>query len=159
MFSLDSLKQVKNIVDRSLSVLLILSVIELLYVNHRLNVNILHTVSTKYFLLFRIIGSYYKPIDIIARPREYDEGNTMTLKCEMFWKGSMITWRKDGEQLLHAGDRRVNISSTVRPHLTQTHLVVERVSTNDSGEYTCGAEDDSGHHFTDSINITIKSKL
>ena len=159
MFSPDSLKPVKNIVDRSLSVLLILSVIELLYVNHRLNVNILHTVSTKYFLLFRIIGSYYKPIDIIARPREYDEGNTMTLKCEMLWKGSMITWRKDGEQLLHAGDRRVNISSIVRAHLTQTHLVVERVATNDSGEYICGAEDDSGHHFTDSINITIKSKL
>ena len=83
----------------------------------------------------------------------------MTLRCEMFWKGSMITWRKDGEQLSHAADRRVNISSTVRAHLTQTHLVVKRVATNDSGEYTCGAEDDSGHNFTDSINITIKSKL
>ena len=83
----------------------------------------------------------------------------MTLRCEMFWKGSNITWRKDGEQLSHAADRRVNISSTVRAHLTQTHLVVKRVATNDSGEYTCGAEDDSGQHFTDSINITIKSKL
>ena len=71
----------------------------------------------------------------------------------------MITWRKDGEQLSHAADRRVNISSTVRAHLPQTHLVVKRVGTNDSGEYTCGAEDDSGHHFTDSVNITIKSKL
>ena len=70
----------------------------------------------------------------------------------------MITWRKDGEQLSHAADRRVNIS-TVRARLTQTHLVVKRVATIDSGEYTCGAEDDSGHHFTDSINITIKSKL
>ena len=122
-------------------------------------VNILHTVSRKYFLLFHITGSYEKQIKIIARSLEHDEGNTMTLRCEMFWKGSMITWRKDGEQLSHAADRRVNISSTVRAHLTQTHLVVKRVATNDSGEYTCGAEDDSGHHFTDSVNITIKSKL
>ena len=122
-------------------------------------VNILHTVSTKYFLLLRITGSYDKPLKIIARSLEHDEGNTMTLRCEMFWNGSMITWRKDGEQLSHAADRRVNISSTVRAHLTQTHLVVERVVTNDSGEYTCGAEDDSGQHFTDSINITIISKL
>ena len=122
-------------------------------------VNILHTVSTKYFLLLRITGSYDKPLKIIARSLEHDEGNTMTLRCEMFWKGSNITWRKDGEQLSHAADRRVNISSTVRAHLTQTHLVVERVVTNDSGEYTCGAEDDSGHLFTDSINITIISKL
>ena len=135
-----------------------MSVIELLYVNYRLYVNILHTVSRKYFLLFRITG-YDKPVNIIASSEEHDEGNTMTLGCEMFWKGSMITWRKDGEQLSHAADRRVNISSTVRAHLTQTHLVVERVVTNDSGEYTCGAEDDSGQHFTDSINITIKSKL
>ena len=52
IFPLDSLKAVKNMVDRSLSVFLILSVIKLLYVNQRLNVNILHTVSTKYFLLF-----------------------------------------------------------------------------------------------------------
>ena len=122
-------------------------------------VNILHTVSTKYFLLLRITGSYDKPLKIIARSLEHDEGNTMTLRCEMFWKGSNITWRKDGEQLSHAADRRVNISSTVRAHLTQTHLVVKRVATNDSGEYTCGAEDDSGQHFTDSINSTIKSKL
>ena len=122
-------------------------------------VNILHTVSTKYFLLLRITGSYDKPLKIIARSPEHDEGNTMTLRCEMFWKGSNITWRKDGEQLSHAADRRVNISSTVRAHLTQTHLVVERVVTNDSGKYTCGAEDDSGHLFTDSINIAIKSKL
>ena len=136
-----------------------MSVIELLYVNHRLNVNILHTVSRKYFLLFRITGSYDKPLKIIERPAEHDEGNTMTLRCEMFWKGSNITWRKDGEQLSHAADRRVNISSTVRAHLTQTCLVVKRVATNDSGEYTCGAEDDSGHLFTDSINIAIKSKL
>ena len=136
-----------------------MSVIELLYVNHRLNVNILHTVSRKYFLLFRITGSYDKQIKIIARFLEHDEGNTMTLRCEMFWKGSMITWHKDGEQLSHAADRRVNISSTVRAHLTQTRLVVKRVATNDSGEYTCGAEDDSEQHFTDSINITIKSKL
>ena len=126
-------KQVKNIVDRSLSVLLILSVIELLYVNHRLYVNILQTVRTKYFFLFRIIGSYDKPINVIASP-EHDEGNTMTLRCEMFWKGSNITWRKDGEQLSHAADRRVNISSTVRAHLTQTHLVMERVAT--VGTYT-----------------------
>ena len=83
----------------------------------------------------------------------------MTLTCEMSWKASMITWSKDGEQLSHADDTRVNISSTVRAHLTQTHLVVKSVATNDSGEYTCGAEDDSGYHFTDSINITIKSKL
>ena len=83
----------------------------------------------------------------------------MTLRCDMFWKGFMITWHKGGEQLSHAADTRVNISSTVRAGLTQTHLVVERVTTNDSGEYTCGAEDDSGQHFTDSINITIKSKL
>ena len=83
----------------------------------------------------------------------------MNLTCEMFWKGSMITWHKDGEQLSRAADTRVNISSTVRTHLTETHLVVERVATNDSGKYTCGAEDDSGHHYTDSINITIKSKL
>ena len=136
-----------------------MSVIELLYVNHRLNVNILHTVSTKYFLLFRITGSYDKLINIIASSPEHDEGNTMTLGCEMFWKGSMITWHKDGEQVSHAADRRVNISSTVRAHLTQTYLVVKRVATNDSGEYTCGAEDDSGHLFTDSINITIISKL
>ena len=122
-------------------------------------VNILHTVSTKYFLLLRITGSYDKPLKIIARSPEHDEGNTMTLRCEMFWKGSMITWRKDGEQLSHAADRRVNISSTVRAHLTQTHLVLKRVTTNDSGEYTCGAEDDSGQHFTDSINSTIKSML
>ena len=122
-------------------------------------VHILHTVSTKYFLLLRITGSYDKPLKIIARSLEHDEGNTMTLRCEMFWKGSNITWRKDGEQLSHAADRRVNISSTVRAHLTQTHLVVKRVVTNDSGEYTCGAEDDSGHLFTDSINITIISKL
>ena len=135
-----------------------MSVIELLYVNYRLYVNILHTVSRKYFLLFRITG-YDKPVNIIASSEEHDEGNTMTLGCEMFWKGSMITWHKDGEQLSHAADRRVNISSTVRAHLTQTHLVVERVVTNDSGEYTCRAEDDSGHLFTDSINITIKSKL
>ena len=121
-------------------------------------VHILHSVSIKYFLLFRITGSYDKPINAIASP-EHDEGNTMTLRCDMFWKGSMITWHKDGEQLSHAADRRVNISSTVRAHLTQTHLVVKRVATNDSGEYTCGAEDDSGQHFTDSINITIKSKL
>ena len=121
-------------------------------------VHILHSVSIKYFLLFCITGSYDKPINAIASP-EHDEGNTMTLRCDMFWKGSMITWHKDGEQLSHAADRRVNISSTVRAHLTQTHLVVKRVATNDSGEYTCGAEDDSGHHFTDSINITIKSKL
>ena len=121
-------------------------------------VHILHSVSIKYFLLFRITGSYDKPINAIASP-EHDEGNTMTLRCDMFWNGSMITWRKDGEQLSHAADRRVNISSTVRAHLTQTHLVVKRVATNDSGEYTCGAEDDSGQHFTDSINITIKSKL
>ena len=136
-----------------------MSVIELLYVNHRLNVNILQTVSRKYFLLFGITGSYDKPLKIIERLVEHDEGNTMTLRCEMFWKGSNITWRKDGEQLSHAADRRVNISSTVRAHLTQTHLVVKRVATNDSGEYTCGAEDDSGHLFTDSINITIISKL
>ena len=136
-----------------------MSVIELLYVNHRLNVNILHSVSTKYFLLFRVIGSYDKPINKIASSPAHDEGNTMTLRCEMFWKGSNITWHKDGEQLSHAADRRVNISSTVRAHLTQTRLVVKRVATNDSGEYTCGAEDDSGQHFTDSINITIKSKL
>ena len=71
----------------------------------------------------------------------------------------MITWRKDGEQLSHAADRRVNISSTVRAHLPQTHLVVKRIGTNDCGEYTCGAVDDSGHHFTDFVNITIKSKL
>ena len=122
-------------------------------------VNILHTVSTKYFLLLRITGSYDKPLNIIARPAEHDEGNTMTLRCKMFWKGYNITWRKDGEQLSHAADRRVNISSTVRAHLTQTCLVVKRVATNDSGEYTCGAEDDSGHLFTDSINIAIKSKL
>ena len=122
-------------------------------------VNILHTVSTKYFLLLRITGSYDKPLKIIARSLEHDEGNTMTLRCEMFWNGSMITWRKDGEQLSHAADRRVNISSTERAHLTQTYLVVKRVATNNSGEYTCGAEDDSGHLFTDSINITIKSKL
>ena len=122
-------------------------------------VNILHTVSTKYFLLLRITGSYDKPLKIIARSLEHDEGNTMTLRCEMFWKGSNITWRKDGEQLSHAADRRVNISSTVRAHLTQTHLVVKRVATNGFGEYTCGAEDDNGHHFTDCINITIKSKL
>ena len=83
----------------------------------------------------------------------------MTLICQMFWKGSMITWRKDGDQLSHAADRRVSISSTVTAHLTQTYLVVKRVATNDSGEYTCGAEDDSGHLFTDSINIAIKSKL
>ena len=83
----------------------------------------------------------------------------MTLTCAMSWNGSMITWHKDGEQLSHAADTRVNISSTVRGRLTQTHLLVERVATNDSGEYTCGAEDDSGHHFTNSINITIKSKL
>ena len=137
-----------------------MSVIELLYVNHRLYVKILHTVSRKYFLLFRITGSYDEPINIIiASSPEDDEGNTMTLRCEMFWKSSNITWRKDGEQLSHAADRRVNISSTVRAHLTQTHLVVKRLATNDSGEYTCGAEDDSGQHFTDSINITIKSKL
>ena len=121
-------------------------------------VHILHSVSIKYFLLFRITGSYDKPINAIASP-EHDEGNTMTLRCDMFWKGSMITWHKDGEQLSHVADRRVNISSTVRAGLTQTHLVVERVATNDSGEYTCGAEDDSGHHFTVSINITIKGKL
>ncbi|CAH3195239.1 unnamed protein product, partial [Porites evermanni] len=102
-------------------------------------------------------GSYDEPINIIiASSPEDDEGNTMTLRCEMFWKSSNITWRKDGEQLSHAADRRVNISSTVRAHLTQTHLVVKRLATNDSGEYTCGAEDDSGQHFTDSINITIK---
>ena len=134
-------------------------VIELLYVNHRLNVNILHSVSTKYFLLFRITGSYDKQINIIASSPKHDEGNTMTLRCKMFWKGSNITWRKDGEQLSHAADRRVNISSTVRAHLTQTYLVVKRVATNNSGEYTCEAEDDSGHLFTYSINITIKSKL
>ena len=122
-------------------------------------VHILHTVSTKYFLLLRITGSYDKPLKIIARSLEHDEGNTMTLRCEMFWKGSNITWRKDGEQLSHAADRRVNISSTERAHLTQTYLVVKRVATNNSGEYTCGAEDDSGHLFTDCINITIKSKL
>ena len=122
-------------------------------------VNILDTVSAKYFLLFRITGSYDKPLNIIARSTEHDEGNTMTLRCEMFWKGSNITWRKDGEQLSHAADRRVNISSTVRAHLTQTYLVVKRVATNNSGEYTCEAEDDSGHLFTYSINITIKSKL
>ena len=86
-----------------------MSLIDLLYVSHRLNVNILHTVSTKVFLLFRITGSYDKPINIIVRSAEHDEGNTMKLKCEMFWKGSNITWRKDGEQLLHAADRRVNI--------------------------------------------------
>ncbi|XP_073254161.1 fibroblast growth factor receptor 1-like [Porites lutea] len=101
-------------------------------------------------------GSYDKPLNIIARSTEHDEGNTMTLRCEMFWKGSNITWRKDGEQLSHAADRRVNISSTVRAHLTQTYLVVKRVATNNSGEYTCEAEDDSGHLFTYSINITIK---
>ena len=122
-------------------------------------VNVLHSLSTKYFLLFRITGSYEKPINIIASSPEHDEGNTMTLRCEMFWKGSNITWHKNGKKLSHAADRRVNISSTVRAHLTQTHLVVERVATNDSGEYTCGAKDDSGQLFTDSINITIKSKL
>lgn len=89
---------------------------------------------------------------------EYDEDDTMKLRCVMLWEGSKISWHKNNQQLARAVDVRVNITWAVESGRTWTELVVERLTANDSGLYSCGAQDTSGQGLNASKFIQVNSK-
>jgi len=100
-------------------------------------------------------ASGIEAITMMLAPLEYDEDQTLKLRCVMLWKGSLIRWYKDDQRLTHVSDARVNITSAVESDRTWTELVVERLAANDSGLYSCGAEDTSGRRFNASNFIKI----
>ena len=70
----------------------------------------------------------------------------------------MLGWYKDGRQLLSAADARVNITWAAEIDRTWTNLVVEKLAANDSGSYTCLAQDCYGQPLNASKTITVNSK-
>ena len=61
----------------------------------------------------------------------------------------MISWYKNRQRLTRAADSRVNITWAVESDgSTWTELSVEKLATNDTGLYTCEAQD-----ATESIQI------
>ncbi|XP_078371749.1 fibroblast growth factor receptor 4-like [Oculina patagonica] len=95
-------------------------------------------------------------IKITTSQVEYDEDQTLKVRCVAVCKGTMIGWYKDGQQL-SAADPRVNITWAAENDRTWTNLVVERLAVNDSGTYTCRARDCiSNQPMNDSKRITVK---
>ena len=113
--------------------------------------------TTFFFLLHCIEDT--EAITMIPTSLEYDEDDTLKLRCVMLWKGFMITWYKNGQQLTHAADARINITWLADSEKTWTEIVVKKTAANDSGEYICGAKDGSGRYLNASNFIKINSKL
>ena len=91
--------------------------------------------------------------------KKYDEDQTLKVRCVVICQGTMISWYKDGHQL-SSSDPRVNITGAAENGRTWTNLVVERLTTNDSGTYTCRARDCfSGQPMNASEYITVNGKL
>ncbi|KAL9972277.1 hypothetical protein ACROYT_G018560 [Oculina patagonica] len=72
-------------------------------------------------------------LKITTSQEEYNEDQTLKVRCVAVCKGTMIGWYKDGRQLSSAADPRVNITWAAENDRTWTNLVVERLAVNDSG--------------------------
>ncbi|KAJ7377511.1 hypothetical protein OS493_028494 [Desmophyllum pertusum] len=94
-------------------------------------------------------------IEISTTSEEYDEDQTLKVRCVAVCKGTMLGWYKDGRQLLSAADARVNITWAAEIDRTWTNLVVEKLAANDSGSYTCLAQDCYGQPLNASKIITV----
>ena len=91
--------------------------------------------------------------------KKYEEDQTLKVRCVVICKGTKIGWYKDGQQL-PSSDPRVNITWAAESDRSWTNLVVERLTTNDSGTYTCRAQDCiSGQPMNASEYITVNGKL
>jgi len=81
----------------------------------------------------------------LLRAGWHKKGDSANLTCEII-KGSpepQISWFKDGDPLSKDG---------------KTTLLLPNITDRDEGRYTCKAQN-AGGNFTDSINITVKSKF
>ena len=82
---------------------------------------------------------------IAVRHMYMQKGDSVNLTCKGIEgvPGPQISWLKDGDSL-------ANEKSTI--------LILTNVTDRDEGSYTCKAQN-AGGSFTDSIYITVKSKL
>ena len=109
-------------------------------------------------ILCELLCAGMDSVKITTASKEYDEDQTLKVRCVMICKGTMTGWYKDGQQLLTATDTRVNITWEAENDRTWTNLVVEKLTANDSGVYTCGAHDCHGHPLNASEVIKVNSE-
>lgn len=67
--------------------------------------------------------------------QEAEEGNNVTLRCEISKAGAQVEWWK-GEELLKPGEKY-----QMRQMATKMELVIRKVLPEDSGIYTCVCPD------------------
>ena len=84
-------------------------------------------------------------VRLLGPGRHMQEGDSVNLTCKVIKgvPGPKISWLKDGDPL----SREKN-----------TTLILTNVTDRDEGRYTCKAQN-AGGSFSDSIYITVKSKL
>ena len=63
--------------------------------------------------------------------QEVEEGNTVTLHCELSKTGSAVEWRKDSKVLKSGEKYQMKQSGSVN------ELLISKAVPEDSGEYTC----------------------
>ncbi|RMX55640.1 hypothetical protein pdam_00001669 [Pocillopora damicornis] len=91
--------------------------------------------------MMRFFASGMDSVRITTATKEYDEDDTLSMRCVRICRGKMTGWYKDGRQLLAATDPRINVTFGTESDLTWTNLVVEKLTVNDSGVYICAATD------------------
>ncbi|GAA6091334.1 obscurin, partial [Tachysurus ichikawai] len=77
--------------------------------------------------------------------QEAEEGNNVTLRCELSKSGALVEWWR-GEELLKPGEKY-----QMRQMATKMELVIRKVVPEDSGVYTCVCPDQKS-------NATVKIK-
>lgn len=97
-------------------------------------------------------------VRITTATKEYDEDDTLSMRCVRICRGKMTGWYKDGRQLLAATDPTINVTFGTESDLTWTNLVVEKLTVNDSGVYICAATDCQSKPLNVSKDIKVNSK-
>lgn len=77
--------------------------------------------------------------------QEAEEGNNVTLRCELSKSGAQVEWWR-GEELLKPGEKY-----QMRHMATKMELVIRKVVPQDSGVYTCVGPDQKSNAI-----VTIK---
>ena len=93
-----------------------------------------------------ILSSEKPTVTISPKPHpSLIEGKRLTLTCQANEATKEIRWTKDG----------VAVSPRAKINLNTSTLVIEKVLTNDSGEYSCRAINNVGS-ASSSVNISVR---